>query len=98
MIVFLITKETPIEQDPTGKGKATRILAKLDVESTKYPFFKRICHLRHVLNHNSPWLRQEANQLVRLNGGYWPMELQPRGSSCEFSLSSDRGDLERHFK
>jgi hypothetical protein len=47
----------------------------LHVESNEHPFFERVRNVRHVLDHASPLLKQEAKELIRLNGGHWPNEL-----------------------
>jgi hypothetical protein len=64
-----------MDEDPTGMIVPRRIFAKLEIESPEHPFFKRVWLARHPLNHHSPLLRQEARELVRLNGGHWPHEL-----------------------
>jgi hypothetical protein len=64
-----------MDEDPTGMIVPRRIFAKLEIESPEHPFFKRVWLARHTLDHHSPLLRQEARELVRLNGGHWPHEL-----------------------
>lgn len=64
-----------IDEDPTGHLVARRIFAKLEVETPDHPFFKRTWILRHELNVNSPLLKAHARQLMRLNHGYWPKQL-----------------------
>ena len=64
-----------VDEDPTGQFLPKRIFSKLGVEAMENPFFKRGWIVRHILDHNSPLLRQEAKELVRLNGGHWPHEL-----------------------
>lgn len=73
--MFSKSKEQAFEEDPTGKVVPKKIFAKLEIESPEHPFFKRLWLARHVLDHHSPLLRQEARELVRLNGGHWPEEL-----------------------
>ncbi|KAL3902884.1 MAG: hypothetical protein SGILL_010657, partial [Bacillariaceae sp.] len=75
MIASRNKRITCIEEDTSGMLMSKRIFAKLDVESQDHPFFKRVWIVRHILNQNSALLRQEARELVRLNGGHWPMEL-----------------------
>lgn len=78
-------KVTRIEEDVTCKFLPKRIFAKLEIDSAEHPFFRRIWIIRHVLNHHSPLLRQEAKELVRLNGGHWPQELNnPEGVRASF--------------
>lgn len=64
-----------IEEDPTGKLIPKKLFVKLEIECQEHPFFKRVWLGRHVLDQHSPLLRQEAKELIRLNGGKWPMEL-----------------------
>mmetsp|Transcript_32014 Transcript_32014/g.77777 ORF Transcript_32014/g.77777 Transcript_32014/m.77777 type:complete len:750 (+) Transcript_32014:165-2414(+) len=52
-----------------------REFAKLYVESQDHPFFKRVWVARHVLDSDSPLLINDAKDLIRLNGGRWPAEL-----------------------
>ncbi|KAL3940249.1 MAG: hypothetical protein SGBAC_005184 [Bacillariaceae sp.] len=49
--------------------------AKLYVESQDHPFFKRVWVARHILDQDSPLLSNDAKDLIRLNGGRWPAEL-----------------------
>lgn len=68
------------DDDVTGRRIPRKIFCKLEVESYDHPFFKRLWLVRHVLDQHSPLLRQEAKELIRLNGGHWPMELNnPEG-------------------
>lgn len=52
-----------------------QIFAKLNMESLEHPFFKRVWNVRHVLDLTSPLLKQEAKELIRINNGHWPKEL-----------------------
>ena len=63
------------EEDPTGRLVPRRIFSKLEVESPDHPFFKRVWVIRHRLDENSPLLKTHARQLVKLNQGHWPREL-----------------------
>jgi hypothetical protein len=69
------SREQAFEEDPTGTLVPKKLFVKLDIESPEHPFFKRQWLARHILDHNSPLLRPEARELVRLNGGHWPQEL-----------------------
>lgn len=75
-----------IQEYPTGRRLPKKIFTKLEVQSYDHPFFKRVWLVRHVLDQYSPLLRPEAKELVRLNGGHWPMELNSvegvRASVC----------------
>ena len=58
-----------------SKNFPNQIFAKLQVESMEHPFFKRVWNVRHVLDANSPLLKPEAKELMRINNGHWPEEL-----------------------
>lgn len=85
----LISNSRPnqtIDEDPSGKFIPKRIFAKLEIDPEEHPFFKRIWLARHVLNEHSPLLKQEAKELIGLNAGHWPIELNSsegiRASIC----------------
>lgn len=59
--------------DPNVADK--REFAKLYVESQDHPFFKRVWVARHVLDHDSPLLSNDAKALIRIHGGRWPAAL-----------------------
>ena len=61
------------ENDPSQADK--KAFAKLYIESQDHPFFKRVWMAKHVLDEDSPLLCNDAKDLIRLNGGYWPLEL-----------------------
>jgi hypothetical protein len=63
------------EEDPTEHIFPKRIFSKLEVESPEHPFFKRVWIIRHRLDADSPILKPHMRHLVKLNGGYWPQEL-----------------------
>lgn len=69
------SKIQKMDEDPSGEFISKKIFAKLDMDSFEHPFFKRVWLVRHVLDHHSPILKQEARELVRLHGGHWPREL-----------------------
>jgi len=58
-----------------NKPFPNQIFAKLNVESQEHPFFKRVWNVRHVLDVTSPLVKQEAKELIRINKGHWPEEL-----------------------
>jgi hypothetical protein len=64
-----------IDEEPTEDLAKRKIFAKLEIESQEHPFFKRMWVAKHTLDQESPLLKQEAKDLVRLNNGYWPQEL-----------------------
>jgi len=63
------------EEDPSGRLVPRRIFSKLEVESPDHPFFKRVWVIRHRLDETSPLLKTHARQLVKMNQGHWPREL-----------------------
>jgi hypothetical protein len=63
------------DEDPTGHIFPKRVFSKLEVESPEHPFFKRVWIVRHRLDADSPILKPHMRHLVKLNGGYWPQEL-----------------------
>jgi hypothetical protein len=63
------------EEDPSGKIVPTKILTKLDVDSSDHPFFRRIWLVRHTLDCNSLLLKPHVRDLLRQHNGYWPQEL-----------------------
>jgi hypothetical protein len=65
-------RKTPTRLDDLVSKKS---FAKLEIESQEHPFFKRVWLARHVLDQESPLLKQEAKELIRLNDGHWPTEL-----------------------
>jgi Ion channel len=52
-----------------------KMFTKIHIESQEHPFFKRMWVAKHVLDHESPLLRPETRNLIRLNAGHWPVEL-----------------------
>lgn len=52
-----------------------RIYSTLELEMPSHPFFKRTWTIRHVLNINSPLLKQEARDQIVANNGCWPESL-----------------------
>lgn len=63
------------EEDISGMIVPKRIFSKLEVETGEHPFFKRVWTARHTMNLESPILAEEAKQMIRLNRGFWPNEL-----------------------
>lgn len=52
-----------------------KVFVKISIESQDHPFFRRLWSARHILDKDSPLLLPEARNLIRLNGGKWPVEL-----------------------
>jgi hypothetical protein len=63
------------EEDPSGKILPTKLLTKLEVDSSDHPFFRRIWLVRHTLDCNSSLLKPHVRDLLRQHNGYWPKEL-----------------------
>ena len=66
---------TTFDEDPTRHLVPKRIFSKLELESPDHPFFKRVWMVRHVIDQDSPLLRNHARQMVKANGGFWPQQL-----------------------
>lgn len=67
-------RKIPLE-DPTRSHMSRKSFAKLEIESQEHPFFKRVWVARHVLDQDSPLLQPGVKELIRLNQGHWPDEL-----------------------
>ena len=63
------------EEDNTGYLVPKKVFSKLEVESPDHPFFKRVWLVRHRLDHDSPLLLTRVRQMVKINNGRWPAEL-----------------------
>jgi hypothetical protein len=48
---------------------------RVQLEESTHPYFNRVWHGRHILDHNSPLVSVEARNRIRMNGGYWPEDL-----------------------
>ena len=68
------TFQEVVDDGLNGVG-SNKTFAKVEIESQEHPFFKRLWVARHVLDQESPLLIPEAKDLVRLNNGHWPEEL-----------------------
>lgn len=68
------------EEDPSGRIVPKRIFCKLEIENPDHPFFKRVWTARHTLDLESPILAEEAKQMIRLNNGFWPHEMDDAAS------------------
>jgi hypothetical protein len=71
----LRTANQVIYEDPSGLLEPRHIFAKLEIETTDHPFFKRVWFVRHRLDVESPLLRNLARTMIKRNGGFWPSEL-----------------------
>lgn len=68
-------KTLAFDEEADGYLVTRRVFIKLYIETPEHPFFKRIWVARHALNQDSPLLTNEARKAVKLNGNFWPAEL-----------------------
>jgi len=68
-------RDNDTSDDRIKEEVPNQVFAKLVVESMEHPFFNRVWTIRHVLDESSPILKQEAKELIRLNNGHWPEDL-----------------------
>lgn len=62
---------------------------RVQLEEPSHPYFNRVWHARHVLDHNSPLVSVAARSRIRMNGGYWPEDLNsPQGVRENLKFSS----------
>ena len=45
------------------------------IRHCSHPYFNRVWHGRHILDADSPLLSVAARKRIRLNGGFWPEDL-----------------------
>ncbi|GFH48388.1 hypothetical protein CTEN210_04864 [Chaetoceros tenuissimus] len=48
---------------------------RVNMEEPTHPYFNRVWHGRHILDADSPLLSVAARKRIRLNGGFWPEDL-----------------------
>jgi len=48
---------------------------RVQLEESTHPYFNRVWHGRHILDHNSPLVSVEARNRIRMNRGFWPEDL-----------------------
>mmetsp|Transcript_8166 Transcript_8166/g.14779 ORF Transcript_8166/g.14779 Transcript_8166/m.14779 type:complete len:133 (+) Transcript_8166:348-746(+) len=51
------------------------MFTKLALDANEHPYFRRVWFGRHRLDENSPLLTPAARNRVKLNGGFWPAEM-----------------------
>ena len=73
--VFSSSKDLTMEEDPSGRFVEKKSFGRVEIESQEHPFFERIWVARHVLDQDSPLLKPEAKELIQMNGGHWPPQL-----------------------
>jgi hypothetical protein len=62
---------------------------RVQLEEASHPYFNRVWHARHVLDHNSPLVSVAARSRIRVNGGYWPEDMNnPQGVRENLKFSS----------
>ena len=57
------------------ESKQPRIFCKLSLDANEHPFFRRVWFGRHRLDENSPLLTRAARNRVKMNGGFWPADM-----------------------
>lgn len=79
-----------VDDDCGSDGNGTRrIFTKIEPESVDHPYFKRVWMIRHTLNEESPLLSNRAREMVIVNKGYWPKELN-NPASVRSSIQFDK--------
>jgi hypothetical protein len=63
------------EDPPAGRFVKKRIFTKIWTEAPEHPFFKRVWLGRHILDENSPILKEKVRRQIHRNGGFWPERL-----------------------
>jgi hypothetical protein len=69
VLMAVARKESSHIQD-----EAVARFTNIKLEEMRHPYFNRVWHGRHLLNHESPLLSADTREVLRLNGGYWPEE------------------------
>ena len=59
---------------PSLSETGTTVLIYL-IRHCSHPYFNRVWHGRHILDAESPLLSVAARKRIRLNGGFWPEDL-----------------------
>lgn len=63
------------EEEVSGSMVPPRITtAKLELDTSEHPLFKRVWKVNHVIEENSPLLTDEAKRVISINNGQWPRE------------------------
>ena len=63
------------EEEVTDSKIPPRLtFAKLELDASEHPLFKRIWKINHVIDKDSPLLTAEANRAILNNNGQWPRE------------------------
>ena len=70
-----IPRKKEAKKDPSSRLSNKRIFSKMMLESSEHPFFKRVWLARHILDEQSPLLKQKTRRAIRKYGGYWPEQL-----------------------
>mmetsp|Transcript_14695 Transcript_14695/g.30798 ORF Transcript_14695/g.30798 Transcript_14695/m.30798 type:complete len:538 (+) Transcript_14695:488-2101(+) len=59
----------------SSESKQPRVFCKLELDAEEHPYFRRVWFGRHRLDENSPLLTQAAKERIKMNGGYWPADM-----------------------
>jgi hypothetical protein len=70
-----LTRKKATDSDPSPRLLSKRIFSKMMMEASEHPFFKRVWLARHILDENSPLIKQKTRRVIRKCGGYWPEHL-----------------------
>jgi hypothetical protein len=63
------------EEEVSGSKVPPRITtAKLELDTSEHPLFKRVWKVNHVIEKDSPLLTDEAKRVISINNGQWPRE------------------------
>lgn len=56
-------------------SKQPHMFTKISLDADEHPYFRRVWFGRHRLDENSPLLSSAARKRIKLNGGYWPADM-----------------------
>lgn len=56
-------------------SKKPHMFTKISLDADEHPYFRRVWFGRHRLDENSPLLTPAARKRVKLNGGFWPKDM-----------------------
>ena len=73
---FLTNAKTKVDDEEVfGSSVPPRLTtAKLELDVSEHPLFKRVWKVNHVIDKNSPLLTAEAKRVISINNGQWPRE------------------------
>lgn len=59
----------------SADSKKPHMFTKISLDADEHPYFRRVWFGRHRLDENSPLLTPAARNRVKLNGGFWPADM-----------------------